>query len=137
MFANFYEAGGFGMYPTTLFGFFLSVSAVFYTLRPERRFMALSGSLGLLTLLSGFLGFATGMVNTLLAVTRGSVSTGAPPADLPLESQLKILTMGTAESLNNVVLALILLTLSTLLVSVGALRAARASQAVAPDLSVG
>ena len=35
MWSNFYEAGGWGMYPTTLFGFFLVISGVILLLRPE------------------------------------------------------------------------------------------------------
>ncbi|MBI5545798.1 MAG: hypothetical protein HY901_18060 [Deltaproteobacteria bacterium] len=127
MFANFFEAGGFGMYPTSLFGFFLVAAAVIYALRPERGFFVLTGCLGLLTLSSGLLGFTTGLVNTFRYLEK-----------VPNEKLLTIAALGCAESLNNVVLALILVTLTSLIVSVGALRAARsAPRAVAPADSAG
>lgn len=39
MWADFYQNGGWGMYPTTVFGFVLILSAVLLVLRPERRWV--------------------------------------------------------------------------------------------------
>src|SRR5689334_6270443 len=39
VFSNFYESGGYGMYPTTVFGFALLVLACLYCFRPERKYL--------------------------------------------------------------------------------------------------
>ena len=46
MWTTFFRDGGFGMYPTALFGFLLVASGVLCLLRPERRFVLLALSLG-------------------------------------------------------------------------------------------
>lgn len=114
MWANFFESGGFGMYPTSLFGFLLVAAGVVLTLRPERRFVRLVVSLGVLTLGSGVLSACVGVVNTLHYLRR-----------VPAGEQLKIAAIGCAESFHNVVLALILVVLTALLASIAAFRAAR------------
>ena len=115
MWSNFFRDGGFGMYPTLIFGFALVAAAAMYLLRPERRRVALPVCLGLLTLGSGLLGFTTGMVNTLRYIQK------VPPGE-----QLQIGALGAAESANNLVLALIFVVLAALLASIGAFRASRA-----------
>ncbi len=50
MWANFFRDGGWGMYPTSLFGFVLVAASVLLVLRPERRYVRLVASLGALTL---------------------------------------------------------------------------------------
>jgi len=115
MWSNFYESGGWGMYPTTVFGFLLVASGVILVLRPERRYVPLVASLTLLTLGAGLLGSCVGIINTFHYLQR------VAPAD-----QLKIATLGCAESLNNMVLALLITVFTTLLASIGALRAMRA-----------
>ena len=114
MWSNFYEAGGWGMYPTSLFGFLLVASGVLLVLRPERRFVPLVLSLGVVTLGSGVLSACVGMVNSFHYLGR-----------VPEAEQLKIAALGCAESLHNLVLALILIVLTALLTSIGAWRAAR------------
>ena len=115
MWSNFYESGGWGMYPTTLFGFFLLASGVLLLLRPERRYVPLVVSLGVLTLSSGVLGCSVGFVNTFRYVQ-----------NVVPEEQVKIAALGSAESLNNVVLALLIVVFTTLLAALSALRALRA-----------
>ncbi len=124
MWSNFYAAGGFGMYPTSLFGFFLVSASVIYALRPERRFLLLAVCLAFLTLGSGALGFTTGMVNTFHYLEK-----------VPVDQRGMIAALGCGESLNNVVLALIFFTLACLVVSVGAFRAIR--RGVAPAAAGG
>ena len=116
MWSNFYAAGGWGMYPTSVFGFVLVVVGILLVLRPERRFVALVASLGAATLGAGVLGTSVGIVNTLHYLQK------VPPAE-----QLEIAALGCAESLNNVVLALILVVFTALLASIAAARAARAA----------
>ncbi len=118
MWANFYQNGGWGMYPTTLFGFFLVASGVLLVLRPEKRYLPLVSGLTLVTLCSGFLGCSVGFINTFRYIQ-----------DVAPEEQLKIAAVGCAESLNNVVLALMIVVVTTLLGCVGALRALRAGRA--------
>jgi hypothetical protein len=114
MWANFFRDGGWGMYPTSIFGFLLVAAAVLLVLRPERRFVALVVSLGLLTLGAGVLGTTVGVVNTFRYLLK-----------VPAAEQLQIATLGCAESLNNFVLALMIAVLAALLASIAALRASR------------
>lgn len=112
MWTTFFRDGGFGMYPTSLFGFLLVLSAALCVLRPERSFAAVSGALSALTLSSGLLGTAVGIVTTFHYLPN------VPEAD----RRFTIAALGCAESLNNVVLALILLCVSALLLSIAAVR---------------
>lgn len=118
MWSNFYLEGGFGMLPTTLFGFSLVAAGALYLLRPEKRFYGLLLSLGLLNLVSGLLGTTVGVINTFHYLER------VAPAE-----QFKLTALGCAESLNNMVLAFIFLALTLLLVAIGAYRAARRKMA--------
>lgn len=113
--AEFFHAGGVGMYPTLLFGFFLVASGVLFLLRPEQRYIPLLVSLGITTVSSGLLNFCLGLLQTFLYLQK------VPPAD-----QFKIAALGVQESLNNVVLVLILVVLTALITSVGSWRAIRA-----------
>ena len=113
MLSSFFHDGGWGMYPTGVFGFLLVASGVLLLLRPERRFVPLVLSLGVVTLGCGGLNCCVGIVNSFHYL--GQV----PPAN-----QLHIAALGCAESLNNVVLALILVVLTSFIASLAALRAA-------------
>jgi hypothetical protein len=114
MWDTFFRDGGPGMIPTTLVGFLLVASGVLYVLRPERRFVPLLLSLGVVTLGAGLLGFVVGVVKSFHALPQ-----------LPSELRFTVAALGCAESLNNVVLALILIVVAGLLAAVAALRVAR------------
>lgn len=116
MFEAFHE-GGWGMIPTTVFGLLMVAASVRYALSPERRFVPLQISLGILTLAGGGLGFVTGMIKSF-----GAMSQVEP-------DKRWIWMLGTGESLNNLALALLLVTLGAIASSVGALRIARTQQA--------
>ena len=116
MWSTFFRDGGWGMYPTLIFGFLLVASGVLLVLRPERRFVALVVSLGVVTIGSGVLGCTMGIVNTLRYVAKS-----------PAVEQAQLAALGCAESLNNLVLALILCVLTSVLAAVAALRASRAA----------
>lgn len=108
-----FHLGGWGMYPTSVFGLLLIAAAIRYAMSPERRFVPLQVSLGIMTLASGGLGFVTGMIKSALAIDGAA-------ADMRW-----IWVVGMGESLNNVALALALLTIGALAASLGALRIAR------------
>jgi hypothetical protein len=108
-----FHMGGWGMYPTSIFGVLLIVATIRYAMSPERRFVPLQVSLGIMTLASGCLGFVTGLIKSTMAIS------GAGP------DMRWIWVVGMGESLNNVALALALLTIGSIAASVGALRIAR------------
>jgi len=114
MWNHFFEAGGWGMYPTSLLGFLLVASGVLLVLRPERRFVPLVLSMGVVTLGSGLLSASVGIVNAFHYLRQVDAA-----------KQLEVTAMGCAESLHNIVLALILIVITALLGSVAALRSAR------------
>jgi hypothetical protein len=105
-------AGGFGMYPTLLAGLGLLAACLRYARRPEAHHVPLMLCLGLFTLMAGALGFVTGV----MAMLRGF---GTSAGDVRPEV---LLSLGLQESLHNIALALLLVTLSVLAASVGAWR---------------
>jgi hypothetical protein len=111
MWSNFFAAGGWGMYPTMLFGFFLLATTVLHALRPEPRFQRLTGALGVATFASGLLGSTVGICNSAHYLDQ------VPPAD-----QLKTFALGCEESLHNLVLALIIILLGTIITAASAVR---------------
>jgi hypothetical protein len=121
MLSNFINDGGFGMYPTMLFGALALASAVAIAFKPERRFLPAVIAFGITTFASGLLGTVMGIINTLRYVAR------APETD-----RATIVMIGAAESLNNMVLALIVVVLTALIASVAAARVAMANRAQAP-----
>ena len=112
-----FHQGGFGMYPTTLFGLLLVAATIRYALTSERRFVPLQIALGILTMASGGLGFVMGLIKSVSAIG------GVGP------DQRWIWLLGMGESLNNLALALILVTMGLLAASIGALRLGRVPHA--------
>ena len=119
MWTTFFRDGGWGMYPTTLFGFLLVASGVLCLLRPERRFVPLVLCLGALTLSSGMLGTSVGVVTSFHYL----------PQVREVDQRFTIAALGCAESLNNLVLALIIVTFTGVLGALAALRFALSSRA--------
>lgn len=62
MWDNFWTQGGFGMYPTVFWGFLLLLYGGFYVLRPQQRFLRAVVFLAFMTLASGMLGTAIGVM---------------------------------------------------------------------------
>ena len=114
-----FHQGGWGMYPTALFGLLLLAASIRYAFSPDKRFVPLQVSLGIITLTSGGLGFVTGMIKSLSAI--GEVTA----------EQRWIWLLGMGESLNNVALALLLVTVGSIAAGVGAMRIARTSPGAA------
>lgn len=113
MWKDFFAAGGWGMYPVSLFGFLLVVVSALHALRPDDRRERLARALARVTLAAGWLGTAMG-----IATSAHFLEKLQNKAD-----QLQIFALGIEESLHNLVLALILQIIAGLLVAVGTLRA--------------
>jgi hypothetical protein len=112
-----FHLGGWGMYPTLVSGVLFIAAATRYAVRPDRRSVPLQVSLGLITLLTGCLGFVTGMIKCFLAME------SVPP------DKKWIWMLGVGEALNCVGLALVLLVVGTLAAIVGAFRVSRGTPA--------
>jgi hypothetical protein len=102
-----FHHGGWGMYPTTLFGLVLLAAAIGYAAKPAARRLAVIRHLNMLVLMSGTLGVVTGMIKTCMNVP---------------SNELHLVVIGFGESLNNVGLALCLMVLARIIVTVGATR---------------
>jgi hypothetical protein len=109
--SKYFEMGGWGMYPTTLFGLLLVAAGLAYAVLPERRFVPLLVSMGVVTFGSGLLGATMGIIRTFAFI-----------GELPAGDQYPVTLAGISESLVNVVWAFIFLVLAMLSASVGALR---------------
>jgi hypothetical protein len=120
MWTNFYAAGGWGMYPVSLMGFFLIVSSVLFALRPGPRGGKLVLVFGVVTFASGLLGATVGICNSAHFIPQVDPS-----------KQLEILALGFEESLHDVVLALMLVVVAGLISAVGTLRGSAAPSATA------
>jgi hypothetical protein len=112
--AQWFSLGGFPMWITLAFGVLSIGSAARYAVRPERRFVPLVVSLGVMTLLNGVLGFVAGLIRSLNAL------------DLVPAERRWIWMIGLGESLTNVVLALALVVLATLAMVIGTWKLSRA-----------
>lgn len=108
---NFYESGGYGMYPTTLFGFVLVLAACLYALRPEPRFLPLVLTTGALTVAFGWMGMATGLMHVFKYVQY-----------VGPEDAVKVAALGCAEAITNIVFALLLVVLAGMATLVGVVR---------------
>jgi hypothetical protein len=118
MWSDFFRDGGYGMYPTLIFGFFSLAAALLFLLRLDRRYLPVIVSCAVTTLGSGLLGCSVGIANTLRFLEK-----------VPGEDQLKIAALGCQESLNNVVLALMLVVVVGLLTAIGTFRGVGAKHA--------
>jgi len=111
MWSNFYAAGGWGMVPTSLFGFLLVAASVLYVLRPQQKIARLVLTLGIVTFAAGLLGAFVGICNSAHYLPQ-----------VEHASQIEVFALGCEESLHDVVLSLILVILAGLIAGVGTLR---------------
>jgi hypothetical protein len=113
LFDRFHD-GGWGMYPTLAFGILLLGVAVKYAVSPERRFVPLLVALNVATLVSGGLGFVTGVIVTANALSSAGMT---QPTNVSF--------FGVGEALNNVAFALLLVMCGTMAATVGAWKLSR------------
>jgi hypothetical protein len=113
-----FHDGGWGMYPTLVFGALLLGVAVRYAVTPERRYVPLLVALNVATLVSGGLGFVTGVVVTASALASEGIT---QPTNISF--------FGVGEALNNVALALLLVMVGTMAATVGAWKLSREGSA--------
>jgi hypothetical protein len=113
--SKFFGEGGWGMYPTSIFGFLLVACGVIYLLRPERRFIPVLAMAGIMTVGAGVLGTAVGFVTTFHYAAHHT----------PESERFALAAQGVAESLHNLVLSMMLLVATALIAWLGSLRAAR------------
>lgn len=110
---DFYESGGYGMYPTTLFGFVLVLAACLYLFRPQARFVPVVVTAGCLTVASGINGMATGLMHVFRYVQYVDAA-----------DAVKVAALGCAEAITNVVLAAVLVVIGGLVMLAGFVRRA-------------
>jgi hypothetical protein len=110
---NFWTQGGWGMYPTAFLGFLLLLYAGLYFLRPQERFLRAVAILASVTLASGMLGTAVGVMTAFRYA-----ATVAP------ELAARSACYGSAMALHVVVLALILVILAGFITGAGSRRQA-------------
>jgi hypothetical protein len=111
-----FRDGGFGMFPTALFGLLLLGVAARYAVRPESRWIPLQIALAVVTLALGAASFGLGLIVT----TKHLAETG--------DRAGLIGAVGFGESLNNIVLALALVAIAAMTTTIGVAR--RMSQTV-------
>ncbi len=111
-----FRDGGWGMFPTLVFGVLLLAVAVKYAVTPEKRLVPLLTGLGVLTLATGALGFVTGLITTCGAI-------GSSGMEMAQGSRITI--AGFGESLNNVAFSLIFVVLAAICGCYGAYRLSR------------
>jgi hypothetical protein len=106
-----FRLGGWGMYPTTVAGVILLVTAIRYARSSDASSLPLIRHLSILTALVGTLGFVTGVIHAFTACG------GAPANELPY-----YVVIGTGESLCNVALAMVMLVAARAATAIGAHR---------------
>jgi hypothetical protein len=111
---EFFHEGGFGMYPTALFGIISLILAVWYAWKPSARMLPLVRGLGAAALLAGVLGTVMGIKSTIAGIMG--------TAELAGERLGVVALAGLYESSNNLVLALVLVVFVVLAVGVGGFR---------------
>jgi hypothetical protein len=115
MWSDFYAAGGWGMYPVTLFGFLLVVACALYAFRLRPSDERLARLLAGMTLMAGLLGTATGICNTAFYLHH-----------VEQAKQVEIFALGLQESLHDLIFALLFVLIAGLFAGAGIVRDARA-----------
>jgi hypothetical protein len=99
------------MYPTTIAGLVLIVTALRYAMAPDAARALVIRRLSILTLITGCLGTVVGVMKTFLHAT-----------DLPASDLGGVIITGIGESLHNLALSLCMLAVGAIGASIGAAR---------------
>jgi len=118
-----FRLGGWGMYPTTLAGIILILSAWRFAWQPARARLAFVKWLGVLVALTSVLGFVTGCIKTFLAA-----------GQLAGNDAIGVVITGIGESASNLGLGLCVLVLATIGIVVGHARKPERSELLDPTL---
>ena len=118
MWSDFYAAGGWGMYPVTLFGFFLVVASALYAFRQRPQHLRLAAWLAMMTFCAGMMGTATGICNSAFYLHKVEFS-----------KQVAIFALGIQESLHDVMLACLFMLFAGLVAGFGVVRDLRVKAA--------
>jgi hypothetical protein len=114
-----WQDGGWGMWPILVFGTLAIVAAARFAWRGEHGLTGFVRWMALTTISSAVLGFSTGMHKVLDAVLGHNPKFEAPTGAELADFRTMILLEGTKEASNCLTFALILLTVTCLLVAVG------------------
>ncbi|MRG96607.1 hypothetical protein [Polyangium spumosum] len=110
----FFAEGGWGMWPTLLFGFVAVGGAAWFAMRPEPRRLAFTGAM--------WLTLAMSMANATWTNLAAVCSTLENPERVPDAELVRTLFAGLKEASRPAALGGVFLTLVPLLLAVGALR---------------
>lgn len=108
-----FRLGGWGMWPTMLFGLVMLAVAVLYAIRADQRLSSVVRATAWMTFISGCLGFVTGLIRSCLYISDVS------PDDRYL------VVIGFGESLHNIAWALVLIMVAMIITTVGTWRVSR------------
>lgn len=111
---NVFREGGWGMWPVLFLGTIALVLSCVHALRPRAEVVPLINGLKVATLIAGALGFGTGIHTTIKYLH-----------PIPAPERALLALDGFGESLNNVLLALGLVLMVSILLGVGGYRAKR------------
>lgn len=106
-----FRLGGWGMYPTTIAGLVLIVTALRYAFAPDAARALVLRRLSILVFLTGCLGTVVGVMKTFLHAT-----------ELPSAELGGVIVTGVGESLHNLALSLCMLVVGAICATVGAAR---------------
>ena len=108
-----FRLGGWGMWPTLVFGLLMLAVAVLYAVRAESRLSSVFRATVWMTFISGCLGFVTGLIRSCLYISDVS------PGDR------YVVVIGFGESLCNVAWALVLIMVAMIITTIGTWRISR------------
>jgi hypothetical protein len=111
MWSNFFRDGGWGMYPTMLFGIIAMASGFLFLFRPQLTSLRV-------VVVSGVLTFAAGLLGTSL----GLIMTGRYLQSIAVDDRVAIAGLGVAESLNNLIPGLMMVIITALITFAGIVR---------------
>jgi hypothetical protein len=105
-----FRLGGWGMWPTLVFGVLMLAIAILYTVRADQRLSSLLRTTGWMTFISGCLGFVTGLIRSCLYIS-----------DVAADDRY-LVVIGFGESLVNIAWALGLIMTAMVVATVGTWR---------------